>query len=135
MRVDGKEAYRREKGKAPVKRDVPLEAGKRYAFRISGFEGDAPRFWLEKTDLLGNGDLDAVAKRGGKFPWLVDARGEWTVRNDVHFRDARLAKDGKGSPLSPTSKQRQIDRSGARIRSRAWRVSRRAGVVDQDRAG
>lgn len=103
MQLDGKEVYRRDAGSEPVKQDVTLTPGKRYAFRISGFEGTPPRFWMQKTDLLGNGDLEAVAKREGKFPWLVDADGNWTVRNDVYFQEARLAKDGKGSPLSATS--------------------------------
>ena len=63
---------------------------------------------MQKTDLLGNGDLDAVAKREGQFPWLTDAKGEWTVRNDVYFQEARVAEDGKGSPLSPTSNGNSI---------------------------
>ena len=63
---------------------------------------------MQKTDLLGNGDLEAVAKREGKFPWLVDGEGKWTVRNDVYFQEARIAKDGKGSPLSATSNGRAI---------------------------
>ncbi|MGI9240326.1 MAG: sialate O-acetylesterase [Verrucomicrobiales bacterium] len=103
MQVDGKEVYRREAEGKPVKQEMTLEPGKRYAFEISDFSGGAPRFWLEKVDLLGNGDLEAVAKREGKFPWLVDGDGEWTVRNDVYFQEARLAADGKGSPLSPSS--------------------------------
>ncbi|MGK0189147.1 MAG: hypothetical protein ACI9R3_004964, partial [Verrucomicrobiales bacterium] len=98
MQLDGKETGD----------GVTLEAGKRYPFKLSGFEGDPPRFWLEKTDLLGNGDLEAVAKREGKFPWIVDDKGEWTVRNDVYFQEARLAKDGKGSPLSATSNGKSI---------------------------
>ena len=93
MQVDGKS----------VSQKVNLKADKRYPFEISDFKGETPRFWCEKTDLLGSGDLEAVAKREGKFPWLVDANGDWTVRNDVYFQEARLAKDGKGSPLSPTS--------------------------------
>jgi alpha-galactosidase len=108
MKLDGKEVYRREAGGEPVKQDVTLEPGKRYAFTISGFKGDPPRFWLQKTDLLGNGDLEAVARREGKFPWLVDAEGNWTVRNDVYFQEARLAQDGKGSPLSATSNGKSI---------------------------
>ena len=63
---------------------------------------------MEKTDLLGNGDLEAVVRREGKFPWLLDAKGEWTVRNDVYFQEARLAEDGKGSPLSATSNGKSI---------------------------
>jgi hypothetical protein len=102
-KLDEKEVYRREANGEPVKQSVTLELGKRYAFKISGFQGDPPRFWLQKTDLIGNGDLDAIAKREGKFPWLVDGEGNWTVRNDVYFQVARIAKEGKGSPLSPTS--------------------------------
>jgi alpha-galactosidase len=108
MQLDGKEVYRRDAGGEPVKQEVTLEPGKRYAFKISGFKSDPPRFWMQKTDLLGNGDLEAVAKREGKFPWLVAEDGSWTVRNDVYFQEARLAKDGKGSPLSATSNGKSI---------------------------
>ena len=103
MQLDGKEVYRRDASGEPVKQEVTLAPAMRYAFKISGVQGDAPRFWMQKMDLLGNGDLEAVAKREGKFPWLVDADGNWTVRNDVYFQEARVAKDGKGSPLSATS--------------------------------
>ncbi len=103
MQLNGQEVYRRNAGAEPIKKSVTLESGKRYPFKISDFQGAAPRFWLQKMDLLGNGDLEAVAKREGKFPWLVDAQGNWSVRNDVYFQEARLAKDGKGSPLSATS--------------------------------
>ncbi|MEK6239629.1 MAG: sialate O-acetylesterase [Planctomycetales bacterium] len=108
MQLDGKEVYRRESGGEPVKQDAALQPGKRYAFKISGFQGAPPRFWMQKSDLLGNGDLEAVAKREGKFPWLVDAEGNWTVRNDVRFQEARVSKEGKGSPLSATSNGKSI---------------------------
>lgn len=108
MELDGKEVYRREAGAKPVKQDVTLQAGKRYPFRISGFKGDPPRFWMQKTDLLGYGDLEAVAKREAKFPWLVDDKGNWTVRNDVYFQEARIAKEGRGCPLSATSNGKTI---------------------------
>ncbi len=108
MQLDGREVYRCEPGSQPLKQEVTLQPGKRYKFKISGFKGVPPRFWMEKTDLLGNGDLQAVVKRQGKFPWLLDAKGEWTVRNDVYFQEARLAKGGKGSPLSATSNGKSI---------------------------
>jgi hypothetical protein len=108
MQLDGREVYRRELGGNPVNQGLTLQPGTRYKFKISGFKGVPPRFWMEKTDLLGNGDLDAVVKREGKFPWLLDAQGEWTVRNDVYFQEARLAKDGKGSLLSATSNGKSI---------------------------
>ncbi len=108
MLVDGTEVYRRKQGAAPTQQTIKLKPGQRYPFRISGFAGEAPRFWMEKTDLLGNGDLTAVVKREGKFPWLIDEQGNWTVRKDVYYQEARIAKDGKGSHLSPTSNGRSI---------------------------
>ncbi len=108
MELDGKQVYRREAGGDPVKQDVTLEAGKRYAFKISGFQGEVPRFWMQKMDLLGYGDLEAVTRREGKFPWLVDDQGKWTVRNDVYFQEARLAEGGRGCPLSATSNGKTI---------------------------
>lgn len=108
MRLDGKEVYRRDAGGVPIKQDVTLEPAKRYAFTLSGFSGAPPRFWMQKIDLLGNGDLESVVKRDGKFPWLVDQDGNWTVRNDVYFQEARLAKDGQGSPLSATSNGKSL---------------------------
>jgi hypothetical protein len=107
MEVRGVEVYRYTDD-GPAGDEVLLTPGTRYEFEISGFEGSPPRFWLEKTDLLGNGDLEAVARREGKFPWLVDDAGEWTVRQDVYFQEARLAEGGKGSPLSATSNGKSI---------------------------
>ena len=82
--------------------DLNLEAGTRYTFTITGGDDEA-RPWMQKMDLLGYGDLEAVVKREGKFPWLLDKDGEWTVRQDVIFREARLTEGGKHSSLSPTS--------------------------------
>jgi len=63
---------------------------------------------MQKTDLLGYGDLEAVARREAKFPWLVDDKGNWTVRNDVYFQEARLAEGGRGCPLIATSNGKTI---------------------------
>ena len=46
------------------------------------------------------GTLAYLTKKEGKYPWLIDDGGNWTVRKDVHYYDARTKK---GSPLSPTS--------------------------------
>ncbi len=108
VQLDGKEVFRRKPGGQSILKDLTLKPGTRYTFKISGFQGDPPRFWMQKTDLLGNGDLEAVAEREGKFPWLVDDDGNWTVRNDVYFQEARLAPDGKGSPLRATSNGKSI---------------------------
>jgi len=86
-----------------VREQFALEPGKRYEFSITGFKGDAPRFWLQKMDLLGKGDLESAVKRDGMFPWLVDESGKWHARQDVFVRDPRLAPDSKGAPLLPTT--------------------------------
>jgi alpha-galactosidase len=88
--------------------EIFLNPGQRYPFQITNLNGRATHFHLEKTDLLGNGDLENVVKREKKFPNLIDDSGAWTVRNDVFYQEARIAKDGKGSPLSPTSNGKTI---------------------------
>jgi alpha-galactosidase len=102
MEVAGKPAYNRAAGSAPVRQKITLEPGKHHPFTISGFTGEPPRFWLQKQDLLGNGDLEAVVKREGMFPWLLDGAGNWAARQDVWLQEARLTPGGKGSPLIPT---------------------------------
>jgi hypothetical protein len=108
MQVSGTTVYQSNADGKRLQNEITLIPGNQYSFEITEFSGEPPRFWLEKTDLLGNGDLEAIAKREGKFPWLVDAAGEWTVRNDVYFQEARVAENGKGSPLSATSNGKSI---------------------------
>jgi hypothetical protein len=102
MDVAGKPAYSRAAGNPPVRHEITLDPGKRHPFTITGFTGEAPRFWLRKQDLLGNGDLEAVVKRDGMFRWLMDGTGNWSTRQDVWLQEARLTPGGKGSPLIPT---------------------------------
>lgn len=46
------------------------------------------------------GTLTTLTTTGKKYPYLVDDAGQWTVRKDVYYYDARVKK---GSPLSATS--------------------------------
>ncbi len=46
------------------------------------------------------GTLAYLTKKEGKYPWLIDDAGNWTVRKDAYYYDARTKH---GSPLSPTS--------------------------------
>jgi len=101
MELDGKQVYSRQAGGEAVEQDVTLVPGKRYPFKISGFKGDPPEIWMQKMDLVGHGDLETVTKRDGEFPWLIDDKGNWTVRKDVYFYDARI--HFKGSDLTATS--------------------------------
>ncbi|NIS49670.1 MAG: hypothetical protein GWN67_19855 [Phycisphaerae bacterium] len=106
MELDGREVYRKNVGMKAVKQKVTLEAGKRYPIKITYFKGGSTALWMSQQDLLGKGDLEIVTKRDKKFPNLIDDKGEWTVRNDVYYQDARI--NFKGSPLSPTSNGKAI---------------------------
>jgi len=64
---------------------------------------------MGQSNMLGMGDIEPEATKGtlahltkkeGRYPCLIDDRGNWTVRKDVYYYDARVKK---GSPLSPTS--------------------------------
>jgi hypothetical protein len=52
-----------------------------------------------------NGTLTTLVKKEKRYPWLLDGAGQWTVRKDVHYYDARLKK---GGPLTATSNGRSI---------------------------
>ncbi len=107
-RLDGQEVYRRDPGGAATTQAVALEAGRRHALEVTYFEGGSTAVWMSQEDLLGKGDLETVVKRNGKFPYLIDGESNWTVRQDVRYQEARLAKDGTGSMLTATSNGKTI---------------------------
>jgi alpha-galactosidase len=104
--VDGKEVYRKEPGGKPVLTKVSLEAGKRTPLQIIWFKGGSAALWLEQVDLVGKGDLVTLTKKDKRFPYLIDDQGNWTVRNDVYFQEARLTEGGKGAPMSAESNKK-----------------------------
>jgi len=99
--LDGKEVYRKNLGGQAVKQNVALEAGKRYAVKITYFKGGSTAFWMSQMDLLGKGDLEIVTKRDKKFQHLIDDKGEWTVRKDVYFYEAELSFSGGWLTVPP----------------------------------
>jgi len=101
--LDDKEVYRKDIGGKPVVTKVTLEQGKRYPVRITYFKSGSAAFWLEQVDIEGKGDLVTLTKKDEKFPYLLDAEGKWTVRNDVSYTDPRLFPTRAASPLSATS--------------------------------
>ena len=108
--VDGKEAYRKEPGGKPALTKITLEAGKRYPLQITYFQGGSAALWLEQVDLVGKGDLVTLTKKDGKFTYLIDDQGNWTVRNDVYFQEARLTEGGKGAPMSADSNKKCLSK-------------------------
>lgn len=108
MTIEDTEVYRRDRNAGPLCHDIELKSGKRYAYQIQAPTNDIPHIWLQQMDLLGHGDLEAVVKREGMFPWILNAQGEWSTRQDVYFQEARLAKEGQGSWLTATSNGKTI---------------------------
>jgi len=85
MEVDGREVYRREVSKEPVRAGFKFEEGKKYPFKITFLTKAANGLgWSRRTDIPGT--LDTVVKTDGKFPHLIDNHGNWTVRDDVWYR-------------------------------------------------
>jgi len=104
--LGGSEIYRKEPGGKPVLTKVTLEAGRPYPLQITYFQGGSAALWLEQVDLVGKGDLVTLTKKDGKFPYLIDDAGNWTVRNDVYYQEARLVEGGKGAPMSAESNKK-----------------------------
>lgn len=97
MVVDEKEVHRREPGNDPVYSDIQLTAGKKVPFEITYLTDAANGLgWVQRVDIPGT--LETVVKREGKFPYLVDDEGNWTVRNDVTYKGV-ISATGQG-PLT-----------------------------------
>ncbi len=97
MEVDGKEVHRREVGKDPVYTDIRLTAGKKVPFKITYLTDAADGLgWVQRTDIPGT--LETVVRKDGKFPHLIDAKGRWTVRDDVTYKGV-ISATGQG-PLT-----------------------------------
>jgi len=78
---------------------VMLSKNKRHRLEISYPQGGvSAALWLEKTDLEGKGDLRWVVEKLGRFPYMMDEQGEWTVRQDVMLNNAYMGK-GRSAPL------------------------------------
>jgi alpha-galactosidase len=101
--ADGTEVYRKEPGKDTVFNAAKLQKDKRHEIRITYPKGGgSASLWLQKTDVKGMGDLRWVVNDLGRFPCMIDDKGEWTVRPDVILNDAYLGK-GSSAPLSAKS--------------------------------
>lgn len=69
---------------------------------------------MGQSNMVGMGDIEPMGTAGTlstlvktqkRYPFLVDDAGQWTVRKDVHYYDARVKK---GGPLTATSNGRSI---------------------------
>ena len=85
MEVDGKEVHRQEAGGEAVRSEVKLEGGKKVPFKITYFTGNANGLgWTARLDVPGS--LKTLVKFGGKYPYLMNDKGQWTARDDVYYR-------------------------------------------------
>ena len=85
MEVDGKEVHRQQAGGEAVRSEVKLEGGKKVPFKITYFTGDANGLgWTARLDVPGS--LKTLVKFGGKYPYLMNDKGQWMARDDVYYR-------------------------------------------------
>ncbi len=111
--LDGKEVSRRDEAAKPVLTKVVLEQGKRYPIKIMYAKSGSAAFWVERVDMVGQGDLVTLTTKDKKFPYLIDDAGNWTVRQDVYFQEARLVEGGKGAPMSAESNKKCLPKCNA----------------------
>jgi len=108
VNLEGKEVYRKDAAGRPVLQTVRLEKGRRYKVEIASAGGGSAAFWLEQVDLTGKGDLTNVTQTDGEFTYLLDDEGNWSVRQDVTFAEARVAEEGRWCPLTATSNGKHL---------------------------
>ncbi len=85
MSVQGVEVHRREVGETPIRTPFRFEAGETYPFEITFFTEAADGLgWISRSDVPGT--LTTIAKTEGRYPHLLDDEGQWSVRDDVHYK-------------------------------------------------
>ncbi|MDA7882284.1 hypothetical protein N9A94_08255 [Akkermansiaceae bacterium] len=90
MEVGGKEVHRKEVGGEDLKNEIKLEAGKKVPFKITYLTKDANGLgWTARLDVPGS--LKTLVKFGGKYPYLMNDKGQWTARDDVYYRGVATA--------------------------------------------
>lgn len=94
MEVDGVEVYRREVGKEAIYQHLELMAGKSVPFKITYLTEQANGLgWMARMDVPGT--LATVVKQDGKFPFLLDGKGNWVERDDVWYKGVVTATADK----------------------------------------
>ncbi|MCA9081386.1 MAG: hypothetical protein KDA58_12555 [Planctomycetaceae bacterium] len=94
MEIDGQEVYRKEPGKAAAHTHIRLTAGTAVPFKITYLNNQANGLgWIARVDIPGT--LATVVGQEGKFPYLVDAAGNWVERDDVWYKGVVTATANK----------------------------------------
>ena len=85
MEVGGKEVHRQDPGGEAIRAEIKLEGGQKVPFNIIYFTKDANGLgWTARLDVPGS--LKTLVKFGGKYPYLMNNKGQWTARDDVYYR-------------------------------------------------
>lgn len=85
MEVAGKEVHRQPASGEAVRNEIRLEAGKKVPFKIIYFTNDANGLgWTARLDVPGS--LKTLVKFEGRYPYLMNKKGQWTTRDDVYYR-------------------------------------------------
>ncbi len=85
MQVDGNEVYRKEIGKEAIHTDIKLTAGKKVSFKITYLNDRANGLgWYAQLDVPGA--LSTLVKYQGKYPYLMNKKGQWISRDDVYYK-------------------------------------------------
>lgn len=94
MTVNGIEVYRHEPGKDVIRKTIKLEAGKPVPFKITYLTNDAGGLgWMGRVDVPGT--LHTLVREEGKFPHLIDEKGNWVSRDDVYYKGVVTATADK----------------------------------------
>jgi len=94
MLVDGKEAYRKEPGGAAVHSPITMEAGKKVPFKITYLNKQGNGLgWHARLDIPGT--LKTLVNHEGKFPYLIDEKGNFVARTDVYYKGVVTATADK----------------------------------------
>ena len=85
MEVDGQVVHRKNPGEEPVRSEVKLSAGKKVPFKITYLTKDANGLgWIDRMDVPGT--LSTLVHHEGKYPYLINEKGQWVARDDVYYR-------------------------------------------------
>jgi len=85
MEVDGQEVHRKEIGQEPVRSEVKLTEGKKAPFKITYLTKNADGLgWIDRMDIPGT--LSTLVKHQGKYPHLMNEKGQWVSRDDVWYK-------------------------------------------------
>jgi len=85
MEVGGREVHRKEVDKEAVRTEIKLTAGKEVPFKITYLTKDANGLgWIDRMDVPGI--LSTLVKHQGKYPYLINEKGQWVSRDDVWYK-------------------------------------------------